>query len=636
MSMECNPYIAPRVVVAFDATKDRSEHEFRHTINGIRLRGDIIEGGNTLMVVGVLHRVLHPMGYHMQASPESFTGKTIRVVEEEVSKKVDTYVKMLMQSAEDCQDEGVDIEVKITAGTPIRKVVLQEVLTSNATWLVLDRHLRRDLRFYLKQIPCKVALILDNFSVDVVRPYTSADTDNVEHKLVLSMFKSVPLLAGQDNENIQQSVISLSGCPVSSSSVENSEVFKSNSSSSTYKSRDHSFSSHDDHSSTPKQEKSGRHTKGEYKFHSSSISTNQKHRQSFGPSSDAPILCVACGLKTELYIKEYMRFSYSEIQLATGDFSKDALLGEGGYGFVYKGKLKDGQIIAAKVRKEASTQGFTEFHSEIYVLSFARHKNIVMLLGYCCKENFNILVYEYICNKSLEWHLFDKTASVLEWHRRHAIAIGTAKGLRFLHEECRGSPIIHRDLRPSNILLTHDFVPMLGDFGLARWKKSDSPVQTRILGTFGYLAPEYAENGIISVRTDVFAFGIVLIQLISGRKALDSTREEDQQSLRQWCTFYLSDSSADMWLSDYDLECCLVAIQAAPLIERLALHELIDPHLEDSYDTYELYHMARTAYLCIKSEPEKRPSMGEVVRLLEGDNDHFHHLAEQFIPHYTK
>lgn len=191
-----------------------------------------------------------------------------------------------------------------------------------------------------------------------------------------------------------------------------------------------------------------------------------------------------------------MTYSYSELQLATKDFSKENLIGEGGYGHVYKGKLKDGQEIAAKVRKEASNQGFREFHSEVYVLSFARHKNIVMLLGYCCKESLNILVYEYICNKSLEWHLFgklllgplllllhlpilyinmitessfvnslwmliDDKAEVLEWHQRHAIALGTAKGLRFLHEECRGGPIIHRDMRPSNILLTHDYVPMV-------------------------------------------------------------------------------------------------------------------------------------------------------------------------------
>lgn len=125
-------------------------------------------------------------------------------------------------------------------------------------------------------------------------------------------------------------------------------------------------------------------------------------------SSDAPILCAGCGTRTELTIKESMRFSYSEIQLATDDFSKDNLIGEGGYGHVYKGVLKDGQQIAAKVRKEESTQGFSEFHSEVYVLSFARHKNIVMLLGYCCKEKKNILIYEYICNKSLHWHLFGK------------------------------------------------------------------------------------------------------------------------------------------------------------------------------------------------------------------------------------
>lgn len=119
--------------------------------------------------------------------------------------------------------------------------------------------------------------------------------------------------------------------------------------------------------------------------------------------SDVPILCISCGLKTDM---DSTKYSYSELQLATNGFSPENVLGEGGYGFVYKGKLKDGQQIAAKVRKESSKQGFTEFNSEVYVLNFARHKNIVMLLGYCCKENLNILVYEYVCNKSLEWHLF--------------------------------------------------------------------------------------------------------------------------------------------------------------------------------------------------------------------------------------
>ncbi|KAJ8771740.1 hypothetical protein K2173_026917 [Erythroxylum novogranatense] len=339
-----------------------------------------------------------------------------------------------------------------------------------------------------------------------------------------------------------------------------------------------------------------------------------KHKKSGSQfrSSKAPILCSVCGARTELYVDK-MRFTFGEIQQATDDFSKDNLLGEGGYGRVYKGKLRDGQLIAAKVHKEASTQGFTEFQSEVYVLSFARHKNIVMLLGFCCKEKINILVYEYICNKSLYWHLFDKTANTLGWRQRFAIAIATAKGLRFLHEECRGGPIIHRDLRPSNILTLFQWstsLPLcIGDFGLARWKNGDDPVQTRVLGTFGYLAPEYAENGVVSVKTDIYAFGIVLLQLISGRKVFDEKRVEGQQSLHQW---------------------------AEPLLDGLALHELIDCRLGKSYERNELYLMAKATSLCMRRDPGARPSIGEVLRLLEGDDERVKHMKQRFAPQNKK
>lgn len=137
------------------------------------------------------------------------------------------------------------------------------------------------------------------------------------------------------------------------------------------------------------------------------VENNYSFRKTF---SEAPILCTTCGARTEtFYMKDATIFKYSEIQNATDNFAKENILGEGGYGHVYKGRLHNGQHIAAKVRKEESSQGFAEFHSEVYVLSFARHKNIVMLLGYCSKENVNILVYEYICNKSLYWHLFGKS-----------------------------------------------------------------------------------------------------------------------------------------------------------------------------------------------------------------------------------
>ncbi|KAL1543755.1 non-specific serine/threonine protein kinase [Salvia divinorum] len=589
-----------RILIVCDSTKDRSIHEFSKVIRQIRMCGGIVHPGDTIRVFGVLHKVLHPMGYLMGVAPENFLGAThARAVEEEVLKKVDMYVGMLQYSAEQCERDRVDIEVKITAGTPLRKAIINEVATSNAAWVIFDRPLRKELRYYLKHIPCKAALVLDNFSLQILEnEYSNKETEHFDNKQFYSLSKPVPLPPVSDNENEQP--VNTTNYHISPESSDTASIWPLSFSSN---SKEESIVSHSESQPNPKKEDSG-NTRQIMEYYAPIIS-NQKRRPSRNRYSDVHVLCVTCGLNTEL---DSMRYSYPEIQLATNNFSPDNLLGEGGYGFVYKGELKDGQRIAAKVRKESSTQGFSEFHSEIFVLNFARHKNIVMLLGYCCKENLNILVYEYICNKSLEWHLFDNTNKVLEWNQRHAIAIGTAKGLRFLHEECRGSPIVHRDMRPSNILLTCDFVPMLGDFGLARWKTDEGEIQTRILGTLGYLAPEYAENGIVSVRTDVYSFGVVLIQLISGRKAVDSKKEDQQPSLRQW---------------------------ALPLIERLALHELIDPRLGETYNTYELYSMAKTAYLCLQTEPERRPSMADVLHLLEGEIDHFSHLTEQFIPHYS-
>ncbi|TKW18078.1 hypothetical protein SEVIR_5G409200v4 [Setaria viridis] len=322
---------------------------------------------------------------------------------------------------------------------------------------------------------------------------------------------------------------------------------------------------------------------------------------------ERPVLCMGCGLKSAIYINEYTKFPFSEIQTATSDFSKENLLGEGGFGHVYKGQLNGGQLIAAKLRKEASFEGYTEFFTEMQVFRFARHRNIVGLLGYCCEETHNILVYEYICNNSLEWHLFDQSANLLEWNKRHAIAIGIAKGMRFLHEECRAGPIIHLDLQPSNVLLTHDFVPMLGDFGFAKWKACKVSSETMILGPSGYLAPEHAEHGIASVKTDVFAFGILLFQLISGRKVLEEHG--------RWCTHILQ------W--------------AEPLVETLALNILVDDRVKDTHDSYGLYHLAKAAYLCVRTNPEQRPSMGEVVRLIEVENENIQDLSQLFIPHFT-
>ncbi|XP_073051713.1 proline-rich receptor-like protein kinase PERK8 [Primulina eburnea] len=573
-------FMPGRIVIAFDATKNRNFQQLKDIIAHIRMRRDMIQEADSITVFGVLHKVLHPMGFQIQIGSNSFVGTHARAIKEDASRNVDAYVGMLQRSVVEFESEGVEIEVKIAVGAPIEKVVVQEIVSSNATWAILDRQLRMELRFYLKHIPCKVAMVLDNLSLEVVRPYESDNfKEIIKHKLLYSLSKPVLLQPSQDNESDKNSVVSLSmDSPRSSNAPE-------------YGSASSSMSHFKDKKSFL-QGSSYEHENG---YDSPQVIVEQRSLENH---SEAPAFATASKSKMR---RNSMGCNYSEIQEATDNFSKENLLGEGGYGVVYKGQHQNGQLMVAKVKTEARTESFAEFQSEIDVLISARHKNIVMLLGHCYEENLSILVYEYVTNKSLQWHLFDNTEHVLEWKHRQSIAIGTAKGLRFLHEECRGSPIIHRDVRPSNILLNQDFVPLLGDCNIAKWKTKTIHFHSLI-----YLAPEYRENGICSTSIDVYAFGIILIQMISGRRDVVPTRDNQQSSLKQW---------------------------ALPLIRKLALAELVDPRLGSSYSTHELCQMAAVAYLCVQTKPAMRPTMGEVLHLLEGESDRLRHFTEQLMLH---
>ncbi|KAJ0759632.1 putative protein kinase RLK-Pelle-PERK-2 family [Helianthus annuus] len=251
-----------------------------------------------------------------------------------------------------------------------------------------------------------------------------------------------------------------------------------------------------------------------------------------------PPLCSICLHKAPIVVKPPRWFTYAELELATGGFSKANFLAEGGFGSVHRGILPDGQAVAVKQHKLASCQGDKEFCSEVEVLSCAQHRNVVMLIGFCVEDGKRLLVYEYVCNRSLDFHLYGRRQVPLEWSSRQKIALGAARGLRYLHEECRVGCIVHRDVRPNNILVTHDFEPMVGDFGLARWQPDgDTGESTRVIGTFGYLAPEYAESGQITEKADVYSFGVVLMELVSGRKAVDLNRPKGQQCLTEWVSF---------------------------------------------------------------------------------------------------
>ncbi|KAL9992357.1 putative protein kinase RLK-Pelle-PERK-2 family [Helianthus debilis subsp. tardiflorus] len=310
--------------------------------------------------------------------------------------------------------------------------------------------------------------------------------------------------------------------------------------------------------------------------------------------SKSPSLCTICRHKAPVFGKPPKCFGYMELEEATDGFSGANFLAEGGFGSVHRGVLKDGRMVAVKQHKIASSQGDNEFFSEVDVLSCAQHRNVVMLIGFCVEGGRRLLVYEYICNGSLDSHLYGCDHGLLEWSARQKIAIGAARGLRYLHEECRVGCIVHRDMRPNNILLTHDFEALVGDFGLARWQPDgEMGVETRIIGTFGYLAPEYAQTGEITEKADVYSFGVVLVELVTGRKAVDINLPKGQQYLTEW---------------------------ARPLLEEGAITELIDPRLRDSYSEAEVRCMSHCASLCIRRDPRSRPRMSQVLWMLDNDD----------------
>ncbi|PPD77657.1 hypothetical protein GOBAR_DD25421 [Gossypium barbadense] len=293
-------------------------------------------------------------------------------------------------------------------------------------------------------------------------------------------------------------------------------------------------------------------------------------------------------------------FTYEELMEMTDGFARDNIVGEGGFGCVYKGRMPDGRFVAVKRLKVGNGQGEREFKAEVEIISRIHHRHLVSLVGYCISENQRLLIYDFVRNKTLEHHLHGKIIGkgmpVLEWAQRMKIAIGAAKGLAYLHEDCHPR-IIHRDIKSANILLEDDFEAQVADFGLARLNdSSQSHVSTRVMGTFGYLAPEYASSGKLTDRSDVFSFGVVLLELITGRKPVDPTQPLGDESLVEWARPLL--------------------IQA---LETSDFSEIIDARLEKRYVESEVLMMIEAAAACVRHSATKRPRMALVVRALDFD-----------------
>lgn len=294
-------------------------------------------------------------------------------------------------------------------------------------------------------------------------------------------------------------------------------------------------------------------------------------------------------------------FSFNELKNATRNFRPDSLLGEGGFGYVFKGWIDEqtlaaarpgsGMVVAVKKLKPEGFQGHKEWLTEVNYLGQLHHRNLVKLIGYCVEGENRLLVYEFMPKGSLENHLFRRGPQPLSWAVRIKVAIGAARGLSFLHNA--ESQVIYRDFKASNILLDSEFNAKLSDFGLAKAGPTGdrTHVSTQVMGTHGYAAPEYVATGRLTAKSDVYSFGVVLLELLSGRRALDKSKIGVEQNLVDWAKPYLGD--------------------------KRKLFRIMDIKLEGQYPQKAAYSAATLALQCLNAEAKARPQMSEVLVTLE-------------------
>ncbi|XP_068495474.1 cold-responsive protein kinase 1-like [Phaseolus vulgaris] len=291
-------------------------------------------------------------------------------------------------------------------------------------------------------------------------------------------------------------------------------------------------------------------------------------------------------------LKGPVNYKYNDLKAATKNFSAENKLGEGGFGDVYKGTLKNGKVVAVKKLVFGKSSNMEDnFEGEVKLISNVHHRNLVRLLGCCSKSQERILVYEYMANKSLDKFLFGNKKGSLNWKQRSDIILGTARGLAYLHEEFHVS-IIHRDIKTANILLNDDLQPKIADFGLARLLPEDrSHLSTKFAGTLGYTAPEYAMHGQLSEKADTYSYGIVVLEIVSGHRSTDVKDDEDGEYLLR---------------------------RAWKLHERGLYLELVDNAIDpNEYDVEEVKKIIEIALLCTQASASTRPTMSEVVMLLK-------------------
>ncbi|PWA84282.1 protein kinase domain-containing protein [Artemisia annua] len=531
----------------------------------------------------------------------------------------------------------VMVQIKVVSGTPAGAVAAQAKYNA-ASWVILDKKLKQELKHCMKELHCNIVVMKGSEpkvlklnlgrSDELQTPFFSADSSpsmNSEKLLGHGVNHSTPVSSPEEtasfcpkpsDKNLLSNYVKPSVFfvykknPLYEGLIKGKppQIIKSNNNDNPHDAMDSCGERVIALSLIPKAfakapQNNNTMTGGpKDKIFSSGI----REAVSLGRAlSLPPPLCSLCQYQAPALVKPLRQFCYSELQEATDGFSDSSFVAEGELWVVYKGVLKDGLVVAIKQSKFSDSHGDVDFCKEVRVLSCAQHKNVVLLVGFCIERDQRLLVYEYVCNGSLDIHLHVSKRTYLDWPSRLKIAIGTATGLRYLHEDCRVGCIVHRDMRPKNILLTHDYEPLVADFGLVSLHtEQDTCDEERVIGTSGYLAPEYFNGGIITEKVDIYAFGLVLLELITGRRTIEL---QCYKARNFWHDVYASHEMEPVHFLAYK-------------------HNLLDTRL-GSYQPYnfppDLHAIGYAASLCLQKDPESRPPMSKVLKVLEGETRNY-------------
>uniref|UniRef100_A0A804J1Z2 non-specific serine/threonine protein kinase n=1 Tax=Musa acuminata subsp. malaccensis TaxID=214687 RepID=A0A804J1Z2_MUSAM len=582
-----------RVVVIQDASKEISSSAIKWAIDGLSL-----QPGDELTLFGVLHQFNTPMGYKSSVDSNSMLAANNDIIKQEVARREEEY----RNSAENLnisqlyESKKIGFSISVVAESSPKEAALKAANRLKATWIILDRQMKKDKNYFMERLSCGIYRMKRNSCVELLRePKVNQRNDEFSNENVSKIIRYNEMITGTEIEPLASNIVL--EFTDDDDDYDDDDLFSVDIS-------PRGFRNYvAQHSSIHLQEEDNymsiqiaEENKGSLAFKmqitqndNDDIKKQETENNNIAEETliyglEYPI-CKQCGNGRQKNVS-VREFTYAELYTATNGFSKKHFLSKGGFGSVYRGTLTDGQCIAVKQYKHVSSQGETEFRSEVHVLGTLQHKNVVMLLGSCSEGNHRLLVYEYVCNGSLNQHLSKSSPYILSWKHRMKILLGTAAGLNYLHQ----NNIIHRDMSPNNILLTHEYEPMLGDFGLSRKQQdqSCSLSESNVVGTFGYLAPEYTERGRVSTKTDVYSFGVILLEVITGRTTINKNLED--KSLVGW---------------------------ARPLLRERKYPELIDERILDCHDLHQLFWMITVAEQCLRKDPDKRPTMEKVEYILK-------------------